>query len=99
MAITYRKPLRCLELQRWYTAIDDCSGQHHANRSDEPTHGHPQAPRPCGGCSVYVEETQDGIVLRTVEPAMVRRRSAALYDGKDAGTVAEFVDEHHQRQE
>ncbi len=54
-----------------------------------------------GGGAVYVEETDDGIVLRTVEQAVARAQaiSRALLDGKEAGTVAEFIDERRRWQE
>lgn len=54
-----------------------------------------------GGGAVYVDETDDGVVLRTVTQAVARAQaiSRALLDGKPAGTVAEFIDERRQWQE
>lgn len=54
-----------------------------------------------GGGAVYVEETDDGIVLRTVTQAVARAQaiSRALLDGKQAASVAEFIDERRQWQE
>lgn len=54
-----------------------------------------------GGGAVYVDETDDGVVLRTVTQAVARAQaiSRALLDGKPADTVAEFIDERRQWQE
>ena len=54
-----------------------------------------------GGGAIYVEETDDGIVLRTVAQAVARAQaiSRTLLDGKQAATVAGFIDERREWQE
>ena len=54
-----------------------------------------------GGGAVLLEETADGVMLRTVGQAVVRAQaiSRALLDGKPDVTVDEFIAERRQWQE
>jgi AbrB family looped-hinge helix DNA binding protein len=53
------------------------------------------------GGAVLVEETTDGVVLRTVAQAVARAQaiSQALLDGKPGVTVADFIAERRAWQE
>lgn len=54
-----------------------------------------------GGGAVLLDETADGVVLRTAAQAVARAQaiSRSLLDGKTAGTIAEFIQERRQWQE
>ena len=54
-----------------------------------------------GGGAVLLEETEDGVVLRTVSQAVARAQaiSRGLLDGKPNATVDSFIAERRQWQE